>query len=168
MGQKQSLPVSLPIVSPACTSAERRRRGDELKEEEDATEPKRLDPGADLAIQTLFYCPATGGIVSHPLGACEQCKARHDIIWQLVYVCPNTGYRIDPPSRKPQHTCSSCFQAHEAVSKRVFVCPVTGAQIAHPKDTGGKCVKCSKPHHDHLPAPEREAPPLRPEGLAQP
>ncbi len=88
--------------------------------------------------------------MSHPLGSCEQCKARHDIIWQLVYVCPNTGYRIDPPSRKPQDPCSSCFQAHEAVSKRVFICPVTGAQIFHPKDTGGKCAKCSKTHQDQL------------------
>ncbi|KAH8880309.1 hypothetical protein GQ53DRAFT_737365 [Thozetella sp. PMI_491] len=104
--------------------------------------------GQKQSLPILFYCPSTGAVVSHPLGSCEQCQARHDIIWQLVYVCPNTGYRIEPPSRKPQDPCSSCFQAHDPVSKRVFICPVTGAQILHPRDTGGRCAKCSKPHGD--------------------
>ncbi|KAK4169886.1 hypothetical protein QBC43DRAFT_340446 [Cladorrhinum sp. PSN259] len=101
------------------------------------------------AVLTSFYCPSTGEEVDYPLGLCPQCQAAHDIIWQSVFVCPNTGYRIDSPPRRPDKECTSCFQMHQPYSKRVFVCPVTGAQIPHPRETGGKCQKCQRSHEDN-------------------
>lgn len=109
--------------------------------------------------QPLFFCPQTGFAVDHPLGLCERCHAAHDIIWQSVYVCPNTGYRIaKTPSHRPDKECSSCFQVHQPFTKRVYICPVTGAQIPHPKETGGKCQKCKRSHEDNsTPMGSREA-----------
>ncbi|KAK4442446.1 hypothetical protein QBC34DRAFT_25220 [Podospora aff. communis PSN243] len=109
--------------------------------------------GQKLSLQPrheVFFCPQTGEAVENPLGVCTHCQAAHDIIWQCVYVCPNTGYRIEtmrPP--KPDRECASCFQVHQPFSKRVYICPVTGAQIMHPKETGGKCSKCSRTHEDN-------------------
>ncbi|KAK3324514.1 hypothetical protein B0T19DRAFT_231656 [Cercophora scortea] len=102
-----------------------------------------------LPMPTTFYCPQTGLEVESPLGACDHCQAAHDIICQSVYVCPNTGYRIEKLSRRPDKECPSCFQLHQPFSKRVLICPVTGAQISHPRDTGGRCVKCTRTHEDN-------------------
>ncbi|KAK3294213.1 uncharacterized protein B0H64DRAFT_400132 [Chaetomium fimeti] len=94
-----------------------------------------------------------------PLGLCAHCGACHDLIWQSVFVCPNTGYRIEQPlSGRPDKECPSCFQLHQPYSKRVFVCPVTGASIPHPRDTQGRCLKCSRTHEDNsTPVGSREA-----------
>ncbi len=99
--------------------------------------------------QPTFYCPSTGGELDTPMGLCTHCQACHDIIWQSVFVCPNTGYRIERPSMRPDKECPSCFQLHQPYSKRVYICPVTGAQIPHPRDTGGRCQKCSRSHDDN-------------------
>ncbi|KAK1749508.1 DNA polymerase II large subunit [Echria macrotheca] len=100
--------------------------------------------------QAAFFCPQTGIALESPLGVCDHCQAAHDIIWQSVYVCQNTGYRIElPRSRRPHKECPSCFQAHQPFSKRVYICPVTGAQIAHPRETGGRCQKCNRSHEDN-------------------
>lgn len=102
--------------------------------------------------QPTFFCPTTGGPLDTPLGVCEQCQAAHDIIWQAVFVCPNTGYRIDDklnPALQPDRECPSCFQPHRPYSKRVYICPVTGAQISHPRETGGRCQKCGRSHEDN-------------------
>ncbi|KAK1836357.1 hypothetical protein QBC39DRAFT_84910 [Podospora conica] len=104
-----------------------------------------------------YFCPETGQPLVHPLGTCEHCQAAHDIICQAVYVCPNTGYRLpDEAARKMARRhgidaveCSACFQVHEPFSKRVYICPVTGGQITHPRETGGKCSKCSRSHEDN-------------------
>ncbi|KAG7287252.1 hypothetical protein NEMBOFW57_006759 [Staphylotrichum longicolle] len=110
-------------------------------------------------VQPTFYCPSTGNEVDNPLGLCAHCQACHDIIWQSVFICPNTGYRIlENPSMRPDKECQSCFQLHQPYSKRVYICPVTGAQIPHPRDTGGKCQKCSRSHEDNsTPVGSREA-----------
>ncbi|KAK4239013.1 DNA polymerase II large subunit [Achaetomium macrosporum] len=109
-------------------------------------------------VQPTFFCPATGAEVTDPLGLCVQCQNCHDIIWQSVFVCPNTGYRIENPSMRPDKECPSCFQPHSPYSKRVYICPVTGAQIPHPRDTGGKCQRCSRSHEDNsTPVGSREA-----------
>ncbi|KAK3391302.1 hypothetical protein B0H63DRAFT_134968 [Podospora didyma] len=118
--------------------------------------------------QATFFCPQTGIAVDTPLGLCEQCHSAHDLIWQSVYVCPNTGYRISdgaaaPHSRRdrrprPDKECPSCFQVHQPFSKRVYICPVTGAQILHPTETGGRCQKCFRSHEDNsTPMGSREA-----------
>ncbi|KAK5654537.1 hypothetical protein OQA88_7166 [Cercophora sp. LCS_1] len=100
--------------------------------------------------QSHFFCPQTGESVDHPLGVCEQCQAAHDIIWQAVEVCPNTGYRLEATrARRPHKECPSCFQAHRQYTKRVYICPTTGAQIPHPKETGGRCQKCNRSHEDN-------------------
>ncbi|KAK4210487.1 hypothetical protein QBC37DRAFT_31034 [Rhypophila decipiens] len=109
-------------------------------------------------LPSAFYCPETGMALENPLGVCEHCHAAHDIIWQSVYVCPNTGYRVEALSRRLDKECPSCFQVHQPYSKRVYICPVTGAQIPHPRETGGKCQKCKRSHEDNsTPMGSREA-----------
>ena len=107
--------------------------------------------------KTSFYCPETGFEIRTPLGTCERCDAAHDIIWQSVYFCPNTGYRLEPVQRTDRE-CLSCFQMHKPVTKRVFVCPVTGAEIKHPRESEANCPKCNRSHRDNsvLPAQARE------------
>ncbi|KAK3943384.1 hypothetical protein QBC46DRAFT_361915 [Diplogelasinospora grovesii] len=105
--------------------------------------------GNKQSVPTTFFCPETGMTVSNPLGMCEQCSAAHDIIWQLVYVCPNTGYRIEGSNdQRLDKGCPSCFQMHKPYSKRVYICPNTGSQIPHPRETGGRCQKCKRTHED--------------------
>ncbi|KAK0721830.1 hypothetical protein B0T26DRAFT_193534 [Lasiosphaeria miniovina] len=112
-----------------------------------------------LPVEATFFCPQTGVAVETPLGLCTECQAAHDLILQSVTVCPNTGYRISQTtSLRPHKECSSCFQVHQPFSKRVYICPVTGAQIPHPRDTGGRCQKCSRSHQDNsTPTSSREA-----------
>ncbi|KAK4182533.1 hypothetical protein QBC35DRAFT_395791 [Podospora australis] len=100
-------------------------------------------------VPATFFCPSTGEELENPLGLCHHCQAAHDIIWQSVFICPNTGYRIETLSRRPDKECPSCFQMHQPYSKRVYICPVTGAQIPHPRETGGKCQKCQRSHEDN-------------------
>ncbi|KAK4640941.1 hypothetical protein QC762_000100 [Podospora pseudocomata] len=110
------------------------------------------------SVPATFFCPNTGEELENPLGLCTHCQAAHDIIWQSVFICPNTGYRIDTLSRRPDKECPSCFQMHQPYSKRVYICPVTGAQIPHPKETGGKCQKCKRSHEDNsTPMTSKEA-----------
>lgn len=120
--------------------------------------------GQKQSAPATFFCPKTSQPLPSstlPVGTpCAHCGQAHDIILQSVYVCPNTGYRINDspssPTRKlsPDRECPSCFQLHEPFSKRVYICPVTGAQIPHPSETGGRCQKCSRSHADNsVPTP---------------
>ncbi|KAK4144485.1 uncharacterized protein C8A04DRAFT_27669 [Dichotomopilus funicola] len=114
------------------------------------------------AVEATFFCPTTNNSLADPLAPCTHCEALHDIIWQSVYICPNTGYRIDrdraPSAARPDRECPSCFQSHQPATKRVYICPVTGATIPHPRDTGGKCEKCGRSHEDNsTPVGSREA-----------
>ncbi|KAL2193376.1 hypothetical protein P885DRAFT_72187 [Corynascus similis CBS 632.67] len=110
-------------------------------------------------VQASFFCPSTGSEIDDPLApCCVRCSACHDLIWQSVFVCPNTGYRIERAPSRPDKECPSCFQLHQPYSKRVYICPVTGATIPHPRETGGRCQKCSRTHEDNsTPVGSREA-----------
>jgi hypothetical protein len=101
-------------------------------------------------VQPTFFCPTTGAEITDPLSLCTHCQACHDLIWQSVFVCPNTGYRVENLAAvRRGRECPSCFQPHEPYSKRAFLCPVTGASIPHPRETEGRCLKCGRTHEDN-------------------